>query len=499
MIAGRYSLEREIGRGGMGAVWLARDEVLGRGVALKRIGLAPGSSTADLERAQREARLAARLNHPHVVAVFDLVDEGDVRWLVMEHVPGTTLAELVRTRGPLPTDEAARVLAQAADALAAAHAAGIVHRDVKPSNMLVTEDGRVKLSDFGIARAEADASLTQTGLVTGSPAYLAPEVASGRQASPPSDVWSLGASTFHALAGRPPYDVGDNVLGALYRIVHEDPPRLDDAGWLTPLLAATMAREPGDRWTMAQVRDFLEAGPGAATSRPVPVARASRHDDHSTQLLARTGMLPPPPPPPSAPPTGAGATPQAVPPVPPPAGPSAPSLPPPPPGAPEDSRHRGRGLLLPVLLGVAAVVVLTVGGFLLGRGGGSDDPSGSPSTAPAPTTAPPSSRSAEPERPTAEGIDAFIRDYLRTAASDPSAGFQMLTPQFQAESGGLAGYAGFWGDVESVQVQRVRPDPSGPSVEYRYSYTLTNGRTVRDDVELRLSFEDGTYKIAGEG
>lgn len=479
MIAGRYSLDREIGRGGMGAVWLARDEVLGRHVALKRIGLAPGGDSADLERAQREARLAARLNHPHVVAVFDLVDEGDERWLVMEHVPGTTLAELVRTRGRLGPDAAAVLLGQAADALAAAHAAGIVHRDVKPSNMLVTGDGRVKISDFGIARAEADASLTQTGLVTGSPAYLAPEVASGRLASPPSDVWSLGASLFHALAGRPPYDVGDNVLGALYRIVHEDPPRLDDAGWLRPLLAATMAREPGDRWTMAQVRDFLHAGPQAGAPRPVPVTRASRHDEHSTQLLASSAQRPlrPPPPPPPAPPATA---------------------------ATGSTRHRGRrsGMIVPVLIGIAAVTALTVGGFLLGRGGGGDERAdtgpGDRASASSVGSGSPSSP-ARPPRPTAEGIDAFVRDYLRTAAADPSAGFAMLTPEFQEASGGLRGYAGFWGDVQSVEVQRVRPEPEGPSVEYRYTYTLTNGRSVRDDVELRLTFEDGEYRIAGEG
>ena len=180
MIAGRYTLDREIGRGGMGAVWLARDEVLGRDVAIKRIGMVPGGGSPDLERAEREGRLAARLNHPHVVAVFDLVHEGDERWLVMEYVPGVTLGELVRRDGALTPDQAAPLLRQAADALAAAHSAGIVHRDVKPSNILVTGDGQVKLSDFGIARAEADASLTQTGLVTGSPAYLAPEVASGQ-------------------------------------------------------------------------------------------------------------------------------------------------------------------------------------------------------------------------------------------------------------------------------------------------------------------------------
>ncbi len=229
MIADRYTLLREIGRGGMGAVWLARDELLGREVAVKRIGMAPGGQSADLERAEREARLAARLD-PHVVAVFDLVTEGDERWLVMEYIDGVTLATLVRRDGALTPDQASPLVRQAADALAAAHSAGIVHRDVKPSNILVTEDGQVKLSDFGIARAEADATLTQTGLVTGSPAYLAPEVASGDVATDASDVWSLGATLFHALSGRPPYDVTDNLMGALYRIVHEDPPRLANTG-----------------------------------------------------------------------------------------------------------------------------------------------------------------------------------------------------------------------------------------------------------------------------
>ncbi len=213
MIAGRYTLSREIGRGGMGAVWLGRDELLGRDVALKRLGGSPGAGNPDFERAEREAKLAARLNHPHVVAVFDLVDDGDEQWLVMEHVEGLNLSALVKRDGPLTVDQAAIVIRQAAEALAEAHAAGIVHRDVKPSNILVTPTGQVKLTDFGIARAEADASLTQTGLVTGSPAYLAPEVATGRTATDASDVWSLGATLFHALEGVPPYDTDDNVLG----------------------------------------------------------------------------------------------------------------------------------------------------------------------------------------------------------------------------------------------------------------------------------------------
>ena len=283
-IAGRYTLVREVGRGGMGAVWLGRDTVLGRDVALKRIGLMPGASSPDLQRAEREARLAARLNHPHVVAVFDLAEDGDETWLVMEYVEGITLSAFVRRDGALTPDEAAPWVRQAADALAAAHAAGIIHRDVKPSNMLLTRGGDVKITDFGIARAEADASLTQTGLVTGSPAYLAPEIASGATATEASDVWSLGATLYHLLAGQPPYDVNENLMGALYKIVHEDPPRLANAGWLAPALEHTMAREPDDRWRMTQVRDFLGQGPGATiTPAFVPVG-----DPEGTRVLQAT-------------------------------------------------------------------------------------------------------------------------------------------------------------------------------------------------------------------
>ena len=153
------------------------------------------------------------------------------------------------------------MLAQAADALAAAHGAGILHRDVKPSNILVRHDGSVKLTDFGIARATADATLTQTGLVTGSPAYLAPEVASGGRASSASDVWALGATLYHALEGRPPYDMGGNVMAGLYQIVHGPEPRSDRAGMLTALLEHTMVKDPASRWSMDQVRDALRRPP----------------------------------------------------------------------------------------------------------------------------------------------------------------------------------------------------------------------------------------------
>ncbi|HEU5038433.1 MAG TPA: serine/threonine-protein kinase [Nocardioides sp.] len=464
MIAGRYTLEREVGRGGMGAVWLGHDDVLGREVALKRIGMAPGGSTPDLARAEREARLAARLNHPHVVAVYDLVTDGDAQWLVMEYVEGTTLTALVQREGRLSPDRAAPLLQQVADALAAAHTAGIVHRDVKPSNILVAADGQVKLSDFGIARAEADASLTQTGLVTGSPAYLSPEVASGQQATPASDVWSLGATLYYTLAGHPPYDVGDNVLGALYRIVHEDPPRLADSGRLGPLLEATMTVAPAQRWPMARVRDFL------AGDQPV----------ERTQVL--TAPVPPPPPPPPATPAPA----------------PAPAPAPTPAPAP---RRRSHGGPLAIAVVIAAIVVLAVVAWIAGSTGGEPDrgATGTPAS-PKPSTQPssPTTSSSTPQDVTADGMENFIEDYLATVTSDPRSAWPMLTPQFQAESGGFGSYQKFWRQFQGADVLSARADPQSKQISYTVEYLHTDGTKTRDDVTLTLDGTDDHYLISGE-
>ncbi|WP_269217212.1 serine/threonine-protein kinase [Nocardioides sp. cx-173] len=455
MIAGRYSLDREIGRGGMGAVWLGRDEVLGRPVALKRIGMMPGGSSPDLLRAEREARLAARLNHPHVVAVFDLVDEGDAQWLVMEYVEGRTLAELVRAEGPLPVDRAAQIVVQAAEALAAAHTAGIVHRDVKPSNILVTPEGQVKLSDFGIARAEADASLTQTGLVTGSPAYISPEVASGRQATDLSDVWSLGATLYHALAGRPPYDIGDNVIGGLYRIVHEDPPRLSNAGWLTPLLESSMTVDPQGRWSMQQVVEFLRAGPTATAPRPVGRRRALATDGPpdvapSTQVMS--AVLP-------RPTDDAGTRP---------------------------ARRQRR--MLPAVAAVAVLVLATVIALLAGLNRGDDPPAdrGTAGDTPSTTSEPPQ------KQVTAAGMEEFGRSYPAIASSDPGAGFELLTPDYQARSDQ---YEEVWSGIQDPQVDDVRADPKQMTVTYTYRYER-NGNPITEEVTLTLVGTDGEYKIA---
>jgi serine/threonine protein kinase len=440
----------------MGAVWLGRDDVLGRQVALKRIGMmSPGGSSPDLLRAEREARLAARLNHPHVVAVFDLVDEDDQQWLVMEYVEGSTLAELVRSNGALSPDQAAQIIEQAAEALAAAHEAGIVHRDVKPSNILVTPEGQVKLSDFGIARAEADASLTQTGLVTGSPAYISPEVASGRQATDLSDVWSLGATLYHALAGHPPYDIGDNVIGGLYRIVHEDPPRLADAGWLTPLLESSMVVDAHERWSMRQVVDFLRAGPTAVPPRPARRLRplATDGDSGSTQVMS--AVLP-----------RAEADPGTR--------------------APRASRP---SRLLPILAGVAVVVLLTVIGVLIGLNRGDDtDP-------PATGNSPSGSNTKPSAQVTQAGMEEFGGSYPGIASSEPAAGYALLTPAYGEASGGQAGYEEFWGSVDNPQVENVRADPDAMTVTYVYSYER-NGEQVKEEVSLTLVGTDGDYLIA---
>ena len=463
----------------MGAVWLARDTTLGREVAVKRLGLVPGGDAAGLERAAREARLAARLNHPHVVHVFDLVNEHEGQWLVMEYVEGQTLAAMIRTEGAMSPDRASALIGQAADALAAAHAAGIVHRDVKPSNMLVGGVDDVKLSDFGIARAEADPSLTQTGLVTGSPAYLSPEVASGQTATTASDVWSLGATLYHALSGQPPYEVGENLMGALFRIVHEDPPRLADAGWLAPLLDATMTKEPHDRWSMAQVRDFLHshgrvAGPAGGESTQV--------------MAAPVGPAPAPAPTPAEP---------AAPPV-----PAEPAAPPVPADAPR------RRPWLPLAIAAALVAVLGVLAWSLlsgddgasptidrppssegaddGGGGGGEEPSGSESTSPA------------PQQPTARGMEGFITDYLATAPSSPETTFAMLTPDFQAASGGIDDYSGYWSSIAEATPVEINADPEALTVEYTVDYTRQDGSQVTDTVVLQLQYADGRYLIADE-
>ena len=273
VLVGRYRLLQRIGAGGMGVVWRAYDERLGRDVAVKR--LHPSGSPADPDgsvashRALREARITARLHHPHAVPVFDVVEHRGQPCLVMQYFPSSSLAELVTAGPTLAVPQVARIGAEAASALAAVHAAGIVHRDVKPANVLVSPDGVAKISDFGISRAMGDVSLTSTGLVTGTPAYLAPEVARGEPATPASDVYSLGSTLYTVLEGHPPFGTNDNPMALLHRVASGDVEAPARSGALTAVLTSMLAFRPQERPDMAEVVGLLrevvaEAGAGEA-------------------------------------------------------------------------------------------------------------------------------------------------------------------------------------------------------------------------------------------
>jgi tRNA A-37 threonylcarbamoyl transferase component Bud32 len=266
VLAGRYRLIELIGTGGMGAVWRARDELLGRDVALKQVRLDPADVDPELarERTMREARIVAALHHPNIVSIFDVVVEQGVPWLVLEFLPSRSLGGVLAERGTLPPLEVAAIGADVAGALAAAHAAGIVHRDVKPDNVLLSRPSAagpvVKLTDFGIAHTAAAPALTATHVVTGTPAYFAPETARGEGTDPRTDVYSLGATLYAAVEGRPPFGrEPGNVLALLARIGRGGAPVPQRAGPLTELLSLLTADDPADRPTAAQAHTALRA------------------------------------------------------------------------------------------------------------------------------------------------------------------------------------------------------------------------------------------------
>ena len=274
VLAGRYRLVDQLGRGGMGTVWRAHDELLGRDVAVKEVLLPPGvdDETRDdlLERTKREARAAARLNHPNVVTVFDVVDFGGRPWIVMELVKSRGLNQIVRDDGPLSPERTASIGVQLLNALGVAHASGIFHRDVKPSNVLVADNGRVVLADFGIASVQGDPAMTRSGLILGSPSYIAPERARGLQAGPASDLWAVGATLYTAVEGRPPYD-RDGIVPILTAAAMEDPDPFRLAGPLGPVLTALLQREPEKRPPIDEARLALRQvalmGPSTAPAR----------------------------------------------------------------------------------------------------------------------------------------------------------------------------------------------------------------------------------------
>ena len=273
LVAGRYRLEHPVGEGGMGVVWRAVDERLDRVVAVKqlRVPTAVGSRHAEQarQRVLREARIAARLQHPNAVGVHDVTDDANGPVLVMEYLPSRSLSDVLAERTALPPQDVARIGAPAAAALAAAHAAGIVHRDVKPGNILLGHDGITKITDFGISHAAGDVTVTSTGLL-GTPAFLAPEVARGEAPSPASDVFSLGATLYAAVDGAPPFGTSDNPIAQLHRVAGGGAPPPRHAGPLTGLLAEMLRDEPTSRPSMARVAADLET----IATAGVPLAAA---------------------------------------------------------------------------------------------------------------------------------------------------------------------------------------------------------------------------------
>ncbi len=352
VVAERYRLERSLGNGGMGEVFAATDLMLERRVALKQLSPALVLDDAARKRFQREARALARINDPNVVGVFDTGEDGDRPFLVMELVEGTTLRDELRRLGRIEPTRAGAIGAGIAGGLAAAHAQGVVHRDVKPSNVFLTASDVSKVGDFGIARVErGDATLTLTGQAFGSPPYVAPEQATGGRVDARADLYSLGCVLFHMLAGRQPFD-GDDAVSMTYQHVHTVPPRVDALDPRIPadmatLVAALLEKDPADRpQTAEEVRRALEGGPMpriAADTATEPIVEAP-----TAVLPSRTQTL--------------------------------------------ENRRRRRWPLAALVAGVILVLVLGLAAFL-SRGNGAAAPPSSPA---ATTTSPPASTSPSP-------------------------------------------------------------------------------------------------------
>src|SRR6185295_12492957 len=280
LVAGRYRLHEPVGAGGMGRVWMARDEMLDRDVAVKEF--VPPDWMTDAERSRlrdrtlREARSAARLNHPHVVRIYDVVHADDLPWIVMEYVPSRSLHQVVNSDGPYAPAAAARIGLDVLSALTAAHRAGVLHRDVKPHNVLIGTDGRVVLTDFGLATFVDDGAVTGPGLVVGSPQYVSPERARDGASTVESDMWSLGATLYAAVEGRSPY-ARETAMATLMALATEPPDPPDKAGMLGPVLIGLLRHDPATRLTASEVerrlRMVVAAAPGGGG---VPSPRRAR-------------------------------------------------------------------------------------------------------------------------------------------------------------------------------------------------------------------------------
>ncbi|MEU5261906.1 serine/threonine-protein kinase [Amycolatopsis sp. NPDC021455] len=441
-IRDRYRLLEPIGGGAMGTVWRAQDEKLDRTVAIKELLLPHDHDEQRTEeaknRAMREARIAARLQHSHAITVFAVLEEEDRPWLVMEYLPSKSLAATLAD-GPATVDDAIRVGVQISSALAGAHRAGVVHRDVKPANILVAEDGTAKITDFGISRAIGDVKLTATGEIAGTPAYLAPEVARGEDVDFAADVFSLGATLYAAVEGQAPYGTADNPIALLYKASSGETIPPEKAGRLTPLLERMLATEPAERPSMDEVERELRA--------LLPEAEPGE------SVLAATVPE---------------ATPPAVPTV-----PAAVAVPAAEVTAVSPGARKG---LIAVGAGAALLCVAVVVAILLVvrqkppqdtaappvTPPPSTSASATPSTPPStpPTSAPSSATSAPPPTsPTVSTVSSSktavdaLTAYYGLLPGNPAAAWNLLTPRFKASRNQTyETYKSFWGKYKSVQV-----------------------------------------------
>ncbi|MFC7869099.1 serine/threonine-protein kinase [Streptomyces murinus] len=299
LIAGRYRLAESIGSGGMGRVWRAHDEVLHRAVAVKELTAALYVSDSDqavlLARTRAEARAAARINHSAVVTVHDVLDHDGRPWIVMELVEGNSLADAVKEQGRIEPREAARIGLWVLRALRAAHSAGVLHRDVKPGNVLLGRDGRVLLTDFGIAQIEGDSTITRTGEVVGSVDYLAPERVRGHDPGPASDLWALGATLYTAVEGRSPFR-RTSPLSTMQAVVEEEAEQPHNAGPLGPVISALLRKEPERRPGAEEAEQMLaEAAEGRrpnAAQAYVPTQTSGLHGPGNTGGYGTPGQSP---------------------------------------------------------------------------------------------------------------------------------------------------------------------------------------------------------------
>jgi serine/threonine protein kinase len=523
LIADRYRLLDRVGSGGMGVVWEGRDERLERRVALKQLHRQSGASAREAEvanqRAMREARLTARLQHPHAVPVFDAVEQDGQLWIVMPFIPSVTLAAVLEQGGPLQPDEAAKVGAEVASALAAAHAVGIVHRDVKPGNIFIAEDGAALISDFGIARALGDATLTSSGMIHGTPAYLSPEVARGGEANFASDVFSLGSTLYNALEGSPPFGTGENTIALLHRVASGRFPPPQHSGRLTPVIMHMLSTETSDRPSMGAVADGLAAlAKGRFDEEALTLAASDEGPkDEETTPAAYSGRDAQ---------QATGPSPAAA--------PKSPVA-----SAPGSQVQRPTELRRRRGLAAAAAVVALIGiGILVAallvndRRAANPTVDTGPSTsaapastklstpaaspiAPTPTptasvpqqdSAPkptqPRSRAPSPTSaptvrgtPTAAELRRAITNYYALMPRNTDAAWPEMTASYQTNhAGGRQAYQRFWDAISRITVADVRGIPPD-SAQATLTYYFKDGRVVRERTAYGLVDEGGRLKI----